>query len=604
MKLLSKQQAVMDHVVYLLTNKDSYNGVILRGDEGCGKTIMALAIINWMKKKTLYVCDASAIEDTVEKLQLYKKSGFEVNMDITSYHMFRREAFDTSKYEFFIFDECHNLRNWGADWTKKFSRVCRTKPFVAMSATPAINSPLDYIYMLLRSGAFGRMPATMYKKIFFGAEKSYFGDFVELKSFRNEDRFYTHAERVIVDIKAEDVDPEIGQAKIDIEYIEGDDYGEAKQFKDLVKVQTKAGLRKVTKHIKYIEKHINGRTLIYCKFHKTAKELKKHLYATGYEIKMALDKDSVAAAFKWMKAGDDNKVLITTLGLTRSGLDLNECNNVIMVESTYAWLTDRQSIYRTRRIEKRGNIKVTYIAYRNERPLVICFQKYSMQFSHKRPRNSSFGPSQLDVLEGCPGGYWLKHTGSSVQFPGQAIIGQHVHKALERYCENTALPIPGMLKDECADMIEECRQYINDPDWICYNELRMEDKSIRHDFRGTADFVAINHKLKKVIIADYKNGIKNVTINDNLQLSGYLILLQSKIKDIDETYDIRIVIWQRRNKKTKKIDFKKIEVDKTRIRSISSNIDAAEADPENHISINCTNPFCPAYDVHRKLGHG
>ena len=131
----------------------------MRADEGIGKTIITASVVG--TQSTLMVVPARILKGIREKLDSYVERGFDTNIDLVSYHTFadvsKLTALQLQKYKFIVFDECHMLRNYKAGWT---TRLCKLRHigldrrFLFLSATPMIKSPLDYIYILRKTGVF------------------------------------------------------------------------------------------------------------------------------------------------------------------------------------------------------------------------------------------------------------------------------------------------------------------------------------------------------------------------------------------------------------------------------------------------------------------
>ena len=418
-------------VVVLNQTIDKYRGAVLQGEEGVGKTLVAKSVAQ-NKGKTLWVAPAGSLKDIKEKLDEYTAEfNIKADIELISYHGFaNQEKLPTSKlgkYDFMIFDESHNLRNWSASWTKRFNRI-KSGKFLFLSGTPMVKSPKDYIYVLRKCGLWkGLTTKQLYVK-YFDAQPSNFGDFMEFGEFQNKASFESNVDLVTYKLSHKDIDKEMMDFKIDFKMIEGE-YKKAKNIKEETKTRLENGLEK-TKHVApLIREHRRENdvsiSLVLCHFHETAKALHKELGGT-----LALTADKVRKEFKNLAQNGGH--LITTTGLTSCSLDLNECNNVYMVESTYSFANDRQSINRCRRIGKSGQVNVVYYMFDAEAPVIRSFQRKDMMPSDQA--HSKLGPSSLARLEKCPGSYWLPDTLEKADYVAYAAHrGTVAHGILERY---------------------------------------------------------------------------------------------------------------------------------------------------------------------------
>ena len=321
------------------------SGAILRGDEGIGKTRIAAAVCG--AKKTLMVVPARTAVGIREKMDKYASFGFETNMDIVSYHFFadvsKLPASQIAKYDIIIFDECHNLRNYKAGWTTrlcKLRHIAVDRKFLFLSATPMIKSPYDYLYVLRKTGVFDYMTMPDIKIKYFNAQPSRYGDFLELGEFRNAEDFQAHLDQVSFDISQEDADSQMPIPNFNSHLID-QKYKPPKDITEETAHRLASGIAKVPHAVKFIKHDIETRkigiSLILCHFHDVANRLAKEL---GF--KCALNSKSVKKEFD--NLAKDGGHLVTTLGLTDCNLDLNECDTIYMVESTYSFRSRLQSV--------------------------------------------------------------------------------------------------------------------------------------------------------------------------------------------------------------------------------------------------------------------
>ena len=566
------------------------SGAILRGDEGIGKTIITASACG--NKKTLVVAPARTLKGLREKLDQYAESGILSDIDLISYHGFADVSKLTAnmlrEYEVIVFDECHNLRNYKAGWT---IRLCKLRhigvdrKFLFLSATPMIKSPLDYIYVLRKTGVFDYTNMADIKYKYFDAKPSRFGDFLELGEFRHAEDFQAHIDQVSYDIRQEDADSQMPVPNFK-HHIIYKHYIKPKDITEETACRLEAGLKKVPYAARYISKDIKKRkvktSLILCHFHEVAIELADKL---GYRC--ALNSREVQKEFKAL-AGFGGHI-VTTLGLTDSNLDLNECDDVYMVESTYSAMQDRQSIRRCIRLGKRSVVNVTYLMYQAEAPLLKSMSRLYLGGSLK-PTNSKMGPSSLKRLEMCPGSYWVKGEGDN-RFEASAYFGTLAHSALERCLRVPDMPISAAYDKKLSFAIDFCRERLNKQHGI---EDQVNLSKIHPDMYGTCDFWTFDKGHLEVY--DYKNGVAKIKAKDNLQLLAYAAMIQNTHNLDVKTCSIGII----QGGKIDKHDIEDYNVNKIeqRIEAIVKAIDAAKYHPLKHINKGKCDFFCPATRFH------
>ena len=367
-------QALACNRLFRIINTPGFRGAVLRGDEGTGKTIIAYRVAYLMRPhgRTLYVTPAGARKDIENKLKQY---GGDELIDVISYHKFKSvhkmPAAEIAKYALIIFDECHNLRKYSNGATRRMISLGGKKKFLFMSGTPMVKCESDFLYVLRKCGVWKGKSMRAIKVRYFNALPSYFGNFLELGEFQNEEEFYDHASQVTVELSHKDVDPDIPDFKIKDIIVPGT----PKPF-TCIEEETATRLENGLKKVPHCAEHIiiaayvfDGPILALTHFHEVAEELGKKI-----NRKPVLTKEGVFKAFEELRTGK-RKILITTLGLTQSSLDLNECNHVFLVESTYSFATDRQSIRRCQRIGKRDIVNVYYMRMEDERPVDISMSR-------------------------------------------------------------------------------------------------------------------------------------------------------------------------------------------------------------------------------------
>lgn len=254
-------------VSILADRLNQYDGVLLRADEGTGKTIMAATIATQQSGKVLWVLPANSKKGVDAKLKEY---GMDKQIDTVSYHRFKVAAqLPLNPYSFFVFDECHNLRNWSAGWTQRFMRL-KNRKMLFLTATPAIKSAKDYVYCMRKAGVLSHFKSTedVYR-YFFSAKKSRFGDFLEFGEFVNRDEFATLLDKFSYDIKMYEVDKAIPPTKYNFITLDGH-YQVPANIQEETEVRKNMGLSKVDQVVEIVKNSGIKTGLVLCHFHDVA----------------------------------------------------------------------------------------------------------------------------------------------------------------------------------------------------------------------------------------------------------------------------------------------------------------------------------------------
>ena len=567
-------------------------GAILRGECGLGKTYIAgkLVLIRGLKS-VLWVAPAFALPDLKEKVTELGL-GVEDRITFMSYNVFREGNVNLNDHDFYIFDECHTLRHWKAAVTRQFSRVASRRPHLSISATPTIQHELDFLYVLRRAGAFHGMSIPEIKIKFFQAEPSRFHEGLNTYDLVRKDEFYSEVNKKVYDLRWADVvddAPKIIPTILPLPIV-------CTPFKSL-KEETKAsvidGVRKVSAGCKHILKFTedNPNCLILTKYHATAREIERMLTKNKVKSYLGLSAKAVGKICGQFELGEYSGPIVTTLGLTRSSFDLNSVSNILIVESSYSYNLDIQSIMRCRRLGKTEDVKVSYLAFRDDRAVRKVLNRLNLNQVSNKTTHSKFGPSSLSLLKTCPGAYWMDDTSSFI-YAGHAWLGKQHHHDVETFIKDDELPIP---KGNTEKVIAWGRQ-LKAEGWEVHSELWMEDPSIRHDFNGTADIVAV--KGDELIVGDYKNGNVKVNVNNNLQLLSYVLMAENTYKT--NFNKIIIVIWQKNEYNECIITRNRLNKAANEVRALSNNVHAAKQNPTRYLDEFCTNPFCRAKTTHER----
>ena len=567
-----------------------YKGAVLRGEEGTGKTLMASTIAE-SYEKVLWVCPAFAIKDLRAKID---ECELDVDIDLISYNGFgnvnKISAKDMKQYDLMIFDECHNLRNYKASWTTRFVRLRGPQQYLFLSGTPLLKSPLDFMYVLRKCGLWAGKSTNDFKIRYFGAKPSKFGDFLEVGEFQNATCFQTQVDKVTAVIKHKDIDANMPNMNLHFEHIEGD-YERPKDITKETTIRKEYGLRKVPQVAKRIKEIRRGNSqtrvaLTLCHFHDTARRIHAELGGT-----LCLTPKRVAEAIEDAKFNGGH--IVTTLGLTSSSYNFNECNTVFMVESTYSFPLDRQSINRCRRIGKVDEVDVYYFAYPGEAPLLKSFQRQYL--TESVGGHAKMGPSKLSRLEKCPGSYWLPDTLTRKDYIEIASMkGTKNHEALERYINDPNADLDHAPR-EIVECVKYCRKQVSKADKSGV-EVKVHAKHIHEELWGTADFFSYDAEKEKLIVLDYKNGSAPVAVEDNLQLQAYSAMISHTYKLPVKT--LTTIIFQKN--KMKHCTYRKnvIPLIEERLQIVVDKIAKAKKDPIAYLNKGKCDFFCTARAYH------
>ena len=591
--LYPAQQDVVDKLKWILSD---YNGAVLRGEEGTGKTIISAEVASTYEK-VLYVGRAKDLKSLKAKMLQYTVD-YKIptqHIEFVSYHKFgnikKLPASELAKYDFFIFDECQHLRNWSASWTKRFVKLSK-RPFLCLSGTPLVRSPKDFIYTLRKCGLWKGMGMDDIYVRYFDAKQSNYGDFKEFGEFQNAACFQIQVDKVTVELKHTDIDKDMPGFTININYVEGE-YQPPKDITEETETRKKHGIAKLPQVSKMIRKHWRENrvhtSLILCYFHETAKKLSKLI-----GVPTALTGKSLEREFARVK--EEGGHLISTLGLTGSNFDLNECDNVYLAESTYSFALDRQSINRCRRVGKKNEVDVQYYAYHGEAPLLKSFQRKNLV--KRQGAHAKMGPSSLKRLEMCPGSYWLPDTTQKEDYIRRAAYrGTVNHQALEHAVHNPEMPIDEHMPENIHLAVKDLRKLAEESDqWGCEDKVHADD--IHPELWGTTDFWAYKKKNGTLYVMDYKNGSTPVDPKNNIQLQAYAYMVAhtKKLK----VGKIVTMIYQRNEKKHCIYPKNGIQLIRRRLQRVCDRIQAAKKEPLKHLNKGKCDFFCTAAAYHKQ----
>ena len=589
--LLPAQKRAVAGLKKILSTK---NGAVLRGGIGIGKTFMAGEIAkNYVR--TLFVCEKP--EDIKKKL--YQVAGLR-NFEVVHYKSFGDVTkTDIGSYDFIVYDECHNLKNYSSSYTKRMVMLRGgSRKYLFMSGTPETTKELDSIYCYRKCGAFSNLSMDELKLKYFNGSMErnpHTGkNFVKAHSLSDEDGFYDELDDYTIVLKKEDVGRNIPPVNIKVRVLDGEPR-DFEKITECTKARLETGLSKVDQAIVDIRKVWRSEgvstSLILCHFHDVAKQIGMQL-----GIKPALTKKQVTTDFdKVRKQGGH---IVTTLGLTKSSLDLNECDWVFLIESNYAKALDEQSIDRCRRVGKTTTLNVVYYTFRGEHTFFKSISRsYLLEDFSKTIKNKIY-PSSLGILAECPGSYWLPDKRDIPEYiEAAAVIGEKKHLILERYLSHNR-PVSKSATPAVSFAVEFCRELKKDTrQWGC--ETRGKFETDEFVLSGKIDFWAYRKEEDTLYIFDYKNGKTPVKAKDNWQLKAYALMMH----DILGTFPKKFVVGILQDCKAKSVEFtlKDISKIKREYKEITDKIKAAKDKPLDHLNKGKCSIFCKAADIHGRV---
>jgi SNF2 family DNA or RNA helicase len=150
------------------------DGTLLAPDMGCGKSMIAIALLKeWERKRVLIVCqnafvgvwprefkrhsqdefqiltlNTQSVENRADKLRAFLKRDIKKLAVVTLYESYwmgrmRGEIMDAD-FDAIIFDECQNLKTPGGKASRFAAKICKTIPKrLGLSGTPMPHSPRD-----------------------------------------------------------------------------------------------------------------------------------------------------------------------------------------------------------------------------------------------------------------------------------------------------------------------------------------------------------------------------------------------------------------------------------------------------------------------------
>ncbi len=588
--LLPKQVTALEHIKAI---HEDYPGAILRMDTGTGKTRIAAKLAEDYEK-VLWVGKASTLKDVQKKINSYSLM---VDITFISYTKFGnpKKFKNVHDFDLVVFDEAHTMRKWTSYGTQRMTRLTKFEgEMLFMTATPCYNSPIDSIYVLRKCGVFDdyKKLGDVYKR-FFDSKPSKFSDHGwDHGVFQNTEDFSSRVDLVTVDRTKKDLDRDMPDPCYELVEVPGE-YKPPKNITEETSTRIKYGLQKVPFVADHIAEKDIGIGLVLTFFHDTAKKMHEELEAKGVKTHLALTTAKVSKLID--QVAEEGGLIVTTLGLTEGSLDFNACNDVFLVESTYSAMKDHQSITRCHRLGKREVLNATYYAYEAERPFVKSLGRGKL---NNLSEMTYFPPSKLELLEQCPGSFWMPNR-LVTWVEKYSFKGSQAHAAVERYLNNPDAELPEYLSDNVLGALDILRPIVKEDNEKVGIEDRAKVDIGAHRVSGIIDFW--RYKDGELLVIDFKNGKKEVEVENNIQLLVYSLMISSTYGiSPEDIKSVRIGIVQnsKLNEKTYKSDI--IDLTRDRVDSIIERVMDARDRPKDHLNEGDCSPFCNAYEYHQE----
>lgn len=381
-----------DHQIDAVCHWIENNGRSILGHEmGTGKTISAILSINAIQANRVVIFTPASVmmqwEQEIKrllpnyKLYIYPniKGVGDERREILLVSYARSDAYKKSetkatwKSEYIICDECHYIKNPKAKRTKAIVQLAKTTDyFIGLSGTPIINRPVDLFpplnivapsefdnwYQFTRTYCNGHMGK-------FGYVADGLSRKVELHA-----KLSRHMHRVTKD-DCLDLPPKtrtVIPCKVNF------GMGDHKTFQE---AYTELGHCKTEVAIDWIKDFLasNDEKLVVFTYHVRVAE---HLYymltcvdnnslhkqvdlLTGSTTKQ--DRDAYISRFQNPKS--EKRILILTLGVGSTGLNLQKANNVLMVETNFSPMDMIQAEDRVHRSGQTKSCSINYIVAQN-----------------------------------------------------------------------------------------------------------------------------------------------------------------------------------------------------------------------------------------------
>ena len=377
-----------DHQIDAVCHWIDNNGRSILGHEmGTGKTISAILSINAIKANRVVIFTPASVmmqwEQEIKRLlpnyTLYIYPNItgvgNVGREILLVSYARAEAYKKSESkatwnsEYIICDECHYIKNPKAKRTKAILQLAKTCDyFIGLSGTPIINRPVDLFPPLniVASSEFNNW--YQFTKTYCNGHMGKFGYVADGLSRKVElhSKLSRHMHRVTKD-DCLDLPPKVRSVipcKVRFNMDDHDTFQQA--FTELGELKSEFAIDWIKDFLQS-----NDEKLVVFTYHVKVAELIYYLLAcvdnnnmhkqidllTGFTTKQ--DRDAYISRFQDPKSA--KRILILTLGVGSTGLNLQKANNVLMVETSFSPMEMLQA---EDRVHRNGQTKSCSINYR------------------------------------------------------------------------------------------------------------------------------------------------------------------------------------------------------------------------------------------------
>lgn len=387
--------------------------VLIADEQGLGKTVQDLAFLGLHPEcfPVVHVTKTSLttqmfweikrwLENLLGRPPLVQviKSGKEMALPgfdfyVVSYDMLKNESlFNLASYKTVVFDECQAIKNHESGRAKAAQKVAARAEFIiGLSGTPIKNNAGEYFTILniLKPERFHNFAwfLNTFCDTHAGAYQTKVG------GLKNPELFRSMTEDFIIRRTQEEVLPDLPKMSRRFHHVElnpkfNPAYANAlKELDDLIygedevdntaiiaimtKLRHITGMSKVLECVDYVEDHLNstGRKLtIFLHHHDVANLLEIKINQLLAEMGMkpvlslssSLDGDARAEMVRKFKEEDDRLVMIASTLASGEGLNLQFCNDAIMLERQWNPANEEQAEKRFHRI---GQLKPVSIIY-------------------------------------------------------------------------------------------------------------------------------------------------------------------------------------------------------------------------------------------------
>jgi len=380
-----------DHQIDAVCHWIENNGRSILGHEmGTGKTISSILSINAIQAKRVVIFTPASVmmqwENEIKRLlpnytlYIYPniKGVGDGGREILLVSYARAESYKKSeakatwKSEYIICDECHYIKNPKAKRTKAILQLAKTTDFfLGLSGTPIINRPVDLFppLKIVAPSEFDNW--YVFTKTYCNGHMGKFGYVADglTKKVELHSKLARHMHRVTKD-DCLDLPPKVRTVipcNVDFRMEDHESFQEA---------YTYVGHRKADIAVDWIKDFLasNDEKLVVFTYHVHVAEYIYYLFTdvdidhrkeidllTGSTTKQ--DRDAYISRFQDPKSA--KRILILTLGVGSTGLNLQKANNVLMVETSFSPMEMLQAEDRVHRNGQTKSCSINYLVAQN-----------------------------------------------------------------------------------------------------------------------------------------------------------------------------------------------------------------------------------------------